>query len=152
MKSCVLKSFFEGACDAVALAEDLHGTTVQTSTNVFTHRMDDDLAEEFPVEPEHLVKICDAFLDGDLTKRMIEDIGFGMIASERFDWDSGNSGGERVAGVLDSWCSPEIDYPICELTIKKFRHYLTTGEDTFTREDFNNQPTGSSIKILGPNR
>ena len=135
MKTSVLKAFFEGICDSRALVKDVEGTATQTSLDVSTYRIEDDFSGNFPVEPEHLLKLCDAFLAGDLTAQLVEDIAFGLITSDNFDWDSETEGGARVAEVLHNWDSAAINYPITGTTIEKFRRYLLTGEYTFVRDD-----------------
>jgi hypothetical protein len=135
MKTSILRSFLDGTCDARTLAEDLEGGVTRTSYDVISQCIDDDLDGESPVTAAHLVVICDAFTNGDLTAQMIEQIAFSMMASDSFDWDCNTSDGVRVAEVICWWDSPEINYPITDGTMTKFRHYLSTGEDLFTRED-----------------
>ncbi len=135
MKTSLLRSFFDGTCDARTLAEDLEGEITRTSYDVISQCIDDDLNGESPVTTAHLVVICDAFTNGDLTAQMIEQIAFAMMAGDCFAWNCNTSDGVRVAEVIGWWDSPEINYPITDATITKFRHYLSTGEDLFTRED-----------------
>ena len=135
MRTSVLKAFFEGNCDSSTLVKDVEGAVTQTSLDVFTFRIEDDFSDNFTVDPEHLLKLCDAFLAGDVTAQLIEDIAFGLIASDNFDWDSETERGARVAEVLNNWDSPAINYPITSTSIKKFRRYLLTGENTFARDD-----------------
>ena len=135
MKTSVLRSFFEGTCDARTLAKDLEGGVTRTSYDVISQYIDDDLDGDLPVTTTHLELICDAFTKGDLTAQMIQQIAFAMEACDRCDWDCITSDGVRVAEVIGWWDSPEINYPITDATMTKFRHYLSTGEDLFTRED-----------------
>jgi hypothetical protein len=135
MNCSVLKAYFEGNCDSLTLVKDVEGTVTQTALDTFTYRIEDDLSDSFTVKPEHLLKLCDAFLAGDVTAQSVEDIAFGLIAAENFDWDSEAEQGARVADVLHNWDSPEINYPITITTMEKFRRYLLTGENTFARDD-----------------
>ncbi|QQL44051.1 hypothetical protein [Sulfuriroseicoccus oceanibius] len=130
----VLRSFFDGMCDAPNLVKDLEGGVERTSHDVVSHYIDD-LDTNFPVTTEHLMMICDAFTTGDLTAQMIQQIAFAMMADDYLEWNNETSDGQRVAEVIGWWDSPEINYPITESTITKFRHYLCTGENQFTRED-----------------
>jgi hypothetical protein len=150
MKTSVLKQFFDGGCDSAALAKDLEGTTVQTSLDVQRHRMNDDLDAEYEVSPDHLVKVCDAFLAGEITPQMIEEIGFGMIASDHFSWDTDMIPGAYVAETLHDWAAPEVNYRISNETISKFRHYLLTGERTFTCEDMEDRVSADRTREWTP--
>ena len=141
MKTSVLRSFIDGACDSQALARDLEGSVERTSHDVISHYIDDDLDGDSPVTAANLVTICDAFTKGDLTAQMIQQIAFAMMASDSFEWDSDTPDGRRVAEVIGWWDSPEIHYPITDSTMVKFRHYLCTGEDLFTREDLAPDPS-----------
>ena len=135
MKTSALRSFFDGTCDAWTLVKDLEGGVTRTSYDVISQYIDEDLDGDSPVTASHLVVICDAFTNGDLTAQMIQQITFAMMAGDCFDWDCNTSDGGRVAEVIGWWDSPEINYPITDATMTKFRHYLSTGEDLFTRED-----------------
>ncbi len=135
MRTSILRSFIDGTCDVQTLADDLEGSVARTSLDIISHYIDDDLEADTPVAAAHLVTICDAFARGELTPQMIQQIGFAMMASDYFGWDSNKRDGERVAAVIDWWDSPEINYPITDWSIPKFRHYLCTGEDLFTSED-----------------
>ncbi|MGJ8698092.1 MAG: hypothetical protein ACSHYF_17365 [Verrucomicrobiaceae bacterium] len=135
MKTSVLRSFIDGTSDSRALVKDLEGGVERTSYDVISHYIDDDLEVESPVTTANLVAICDAFANGELTGQMIQQIAFAMMASDYFEWDRDTPAGERVAEVIGRWDTPEINYPITDSTMVKFRHYLCTGEDLFTRED-----------------
>lgn len=141
MKTSVVRSFIAGTCDSRTLARDLEGSVDRTSHDVISHYIDDDLDGDSPVTAANLVTICDAFTNGDLTAQMIQQIAFAMMASDYFEWDCDTPDGERVAEVIGRWDSPEINYPITESTITKFRHYLCTGQDQFTREDLAPDPS-----------
>jgi hypothetical protein len=146
MKTTVLRAFFDGACDSKSLARDLEGTTIQTSADTFTHKMDEDVSDVFLIEPRHLVRVCDAFEAGDLSDQMVEEIGFALMVSDYFDWDSSAPDGVRVAATADNWCSREINYKINPRTMMKFRHYLLTGIDQFDSDDLSDLPQKGSTR------
>ena len=134
MRASVLRDFFLGRATGSQLAADLVGTTVQTGVDTFQHRMAD-LDQDFTVEPAHLVRLCDAVLAGELAPERLQEVAFGMIASDHFLWDTDTPEGELVANVLYPWSAPEVNYALTPVTVAKFRHWLVSGENTLGRED-----------------
>lgn len=139
MHAVVLRDFFLGRVSGEQLAADLAGTSERVGFDSYRHHMTD-LEEDFSVEPAHLVRLCDAVLAGTVPAAALADVGFGMIASDHFLWDTDSPDGYRVGDTLYDWSSPEINFPLNAQTVAKFRHRLLTGEDTFTREDGRARP------------
>jgi hypothetical protein len=134
MNARVLRDFLEDRIRANVLSADLHDAFEQTSLDSFRLQMTD-ITEDFAVRPEHLVKLCDAVLTGQLEAEALRAVGFGMIASDHFDWDADAPGGAEVVETLHDWASPEANYGLSPNVVAKFKHRLLTGEDTFTRDD-----------------
>ena len=141
MHEAVLRDFFVGTADVATLREDLVGTVVRTSRDVFSHRVVD-MDDHFEITAAHLVAICDAALAGQLSTDELSTVATCMELSDRFQWDNSTSEGALVADTLNSWSSPEISYPLTPATLQKFRHRLVTGEDSFTRADLGSQHAG----------
>jgi hypothetical protein len=139
MHASVLRDFFLGKVSGQELAADLAGTTERVGFDSYRHHMTD-LEEDFPIESAHLVRLCDAVLAGTVPTEALADVGFGMIASDHFLWDTDSPDGHRVGDTLYDWSSPEINFPLNAQTVAKFRHRLLTGEDRFTREDGRARP------------
>ena len=135
MKTSYLRAFFLGECDTKDLSRDLIGSVERTSVDCVAHYIDDDLEREFQVTTLMLAKIGEAFLEGELDSTMVQQIAFAMMASDYFDWDCNVPSGERIANVIGWWDSPEINYPITGQMVRKALHYLTSGENTFIRQD-----------------
>jgi hypothetical protein len=140
----VLRDFFLGRVSGGELAANLAGTSEQIGFDSYRHHVTD-LDEDFPVEPAHLVRLCDAVLAGTVPAEALADVGFGMIASDHFLWDSDSPEGHRVGATLYDWSSPEINFPLNAQTVAKFRLRLLSGEDTFTREDGRARPKPRSV-------
>ena len=136
MRAQTLRNFFAGRLTGPELARDLSGAFEQVGPQTRRLRMADDLAEEFTITASHLVRLCDAVLAGEVPAEALEAIGFGLIASDEFCWDSDTPDGSRVAEALYDWAAPEVNYALTPATVAKFRHRLLTGEDTFTQADF----------------
>ena len=139
MDARVLQQFFEDRESASILAGDLRSAFERTSLDSYRLRMTD-LKADFAVRSEHLVKLCDAVLRGELDPEALRAVGFGMIASEHFDWDADTPDGKIVGKTLYDWASPEVNYRLSLATVKKFRHRLLTGEEIFTRADYFDGP------------
>jgi hypothetical protein len=134
MHESILKDYFLGLIDESRLNEDLEGSVVQTSFDVFTHYVNP-MDSDFQVEPSHLVKLCDAVLSGKLNAEHLELIGYCLVASEHFFWDEDSKSGELVSETANDWSDAEINYPLTVRNIEKFRERLLTGNDTFTKAD-----------------
>jgi hypothetical protein len=134
MNAEILRNFFEGKGTARELREDLVGTTEQVGHDSFRHHMTD-LGEDFTVSSAHLVRLCDAVLAGDLDPQRLAEIGFALIASDHFHWDSESPEGEIVGETIHDWSAPEVNFALTSRTVEKFRHRLLTGESKFTRDD-----------------
>ena len=122
VKEDVLRSFFEGTTDAGQLAADLVGTI--TREGEVLHQLIEDMAGEFTVEPRHLVRVCDGFLDGHLDAEAVEAIGFCLVSSDSFEWEGDSPEGGRVAEVAHDWSAPEINFAVTEENVTQWRNYL----------------------------
>lgn len=143
MHESVLRDYFLGLIDELHLSKDLADSVVRTSHDVLTHYITDDFSGDFEVNAGHLVRVCDAFLNGTLNAEHLELIGFALEASEQFLWENDDSVAQDspVAKTIHAWASPEINYPLTVETVAKFKHLLLTSETLFTIEDLQEQAT-----------
>jgi hypothetical protein len=133
MREQILKDFFAGNVDATVLASDLKGSMVTTGT--MTRHPIENMAETFYVWPEHLTRVCDAVLRGDIEPKHLQAIGFCVVASDNFEYDTDSAECDFVGETLMDWSAPEINYPLTEANVRKFRERLVTGKDPFTIAD-----------------
>ena len=114
---------------------------MKTSYDVITHYITDDFDGNFEVNSTHLIRLCDAFTNDKLNAKHLEIIGFALEASEHFMWEDSDveDKDSPVAETIHAWASPEINYPLNDKNIAKFRELLLTSNDTFTREDVTKQ-------------
>src|SRR5688500_7221554 len=82
----VLKQFFVGEAGSKTLADDLLGSVVEAG-GVTSHSITD-MQNDFEVLPEHLMRLCDAVLNGEIDPKYLEAIGFCILASDHFEYDS----------------------------------------------------------------
>ena len=133
MREVVLRDFFAGAISGKELHADLVGALVRESPVVTNHPIVD-MNEDFEVTPAHLLRVCDAFAENQLSPDDLQAIGFCLQASSRFTWDGSDRGGERVANVAADWSAPEINFPITAGNVQKWRAYLLTGTNLLSRQ------------------
>jgi hypothetical protein len=80
--------------------------------------------EEFQIEPEHLIRPCDAILSNSISPGVLQPIAFCMIASDNFEWDSETDSGDVVSRALFDWSAPEINYPLTTENVRLARERL----------------------------
>ena len=130
MHEDVLRQFFESEASAVELAQDLEGALVSDGPGLTRHPIVD-MTDAFEVQPHHLVRVCDAILNGEIQPGLLEAIGFCLVASDAFHWDSSSPEGGRVADVVCDWSAPEINYPFTLPNIRAWRSRLLGEEARF---------------------
>jgi len=81
------------------------------------------------VLPEHLVRVCDTVIRGDIRPATLKAIGFFLLASDHFAWDGDTQQGGLVAETVYDWAGPEVNYPLTLENVVRFRERLLTGHD-----------------------
>jgi len=79
----VLRRFFKGEIGTATLAVDLAGALVPKGEETTFHPIKD-MDVEFEVQPEHLVRVCDAVLSGGLQPEHLKATGFCLVTSDHF--------------------------------------------------------------------
>jgi len=133
MREEILKQFFTGDADVNVLVRDLKGSLI-TKGDVTKHPIED-MSEPFQVLPEHLIRLCDAVLAAEINPKYLQAVGFCIITSDNFEYDTDTSEGDLVGETVSDWSAPMVHYPLTERNVEKFRHRLVTGEDRFTISD-----------------
>src|SRR5262249_34788679 len=132
MHEAILRDFFLGVTDAPRLQADLQGGVVRSGVTREHHIADMDT--EFSVEQAHLVRLCDVVLAGELPPEALQQIGFCLIASDRFHWDADTPDGSVVAETLADWSCPEVNWPLVPENIRKWREGLALGSYLFEKD------------------
>ena len=133
MREEILKQFFLGEVSAKALASDLVGSMV-TEDSVVTRHLIEDMKDGFEVMPDHLVHLCDAVLSGKIKAKYLQAIGFCILASDHFEYDTDTPEGNLVGETVSDWSAPKINYPLTIGNVRKFRGRLVTGRNLFAAE------------------
>ena len=134
MHESVLRDYFAGKTDASALRADLSGAVVATGPRSSSQRIED-MTTDFALRPEHLIRLCDAVLSGELEPDDLQTIGFCLVASDHFSWDGDVPPGDVIAETVHDWSASEVNYRLTRDTVRKFRERHLTGRDLFTDED-----------------
>lgn len=132
MRETTLHNFFAGSGSIQelrsGLADVVGKSTLRTGANLIS-----DLAHDFGITPQHLLKICDAFLLGELGAEEVKAAAFVLIGSDHFIWDTDSPDGDLVGEVLFDWSAPEVNYPLTSDNVEKYRRGLTSGVYPFAR-------------------
>ena len=128
MTESILKEYLEDKISSELLSADLNGSikkmtydTSQISVQVMeTH-------SEFEVEPQHINKILNDTLNGNLTYDNLKTIASGLMFSDYFTWDSETEIGERVANIIFELDNTGIGFPITTENLKSWKKYLKSG-------------------------
>ena len=135
MHEQLLHDVLVGAQKASTLNRDLVDSVISTGPTRSTVQIIESGAGDHEVTAAQMMLLCDAVRAGELEPAHLETIAFCLIASDYFRWDSSTVDGGRVATVLHDWASPEIGEPLTPPNIAKARHFLATGNHTFTPDD-----------------
>jgi len=133
MRESTLARFLSGEVDATMLRRDLahivRTNTLQTGKNLIP-----DLSFETEITKDHLIRLCQAFLKGDLDSDELEAVAFFLQGSDHFAWNTDSKEGELIAEVLFDWSAPKINQPLTRENVNRFLAGLTDGRYPFPRE------------------
>src|SRR5205807_1323374 len=131
------------------LNDDLAGSIVQTSHDVFTYYVNP-MDGKFQVDPSHLVKLCDAVLAGQVNPEHLEVVGYCLVVSDHFFYQEQSDDGNLVSDTAFDWASPETNYALTLPNVWKFRYRLLNGYSIFTFADADHYD--DSEQIVGRER
>lgn len=127
MKESILKKYFKNQISAELLAEDLRDSQQKTgydTTSVTVESLDNG---EFEIEKEHLIQLCEDYLNNQISSKDLNTIGFALMFSEFFHWDNDTKSGELISQVISDWDNENIGYDINTKNVQLWKEYLETG-------------------------
>ncbi len=128
MTESILKEYFENKISSEFLSTDLNGSiknlTYDTS-EISVVKMESD--SEFEVKQNHLNKILNDTLNGNLTYKNLKTIASGLMFSEYFTWNSDTEIGNRIATIIQELDNTEIFFPLSTENIKLWNEFLESG-------------------------
>jgi len=127
MNELILKKYFENKVSAKQLAKNLKGSQQKTGYDTTSVHIESIENGEFKVEKEHLIRLCNDYLKEYLNSEDINTIGFALMCSDFFYWDSETKSGEIIAQVIENWDNENIGYDINRKNIQLWKEYIETG-------------------------
>ncbi len=131
MREETLKRYFDDRASAEELKRDLVGSREKVSKMEYRLHIVH-MESDFEVKREHMLKLCDAFLTGELEAESLRIIGSALMMSDRFTWDGERD--EVISQVAFCWSAPQINYELTRETIAMFRQWLLGEEPLPKRE------------------
>ena len=125
-----LRKYFEGKIKAA----DLKRVIDEVLKDEDFEPRDDSFGTEMELDAEHLIKVCDDILSGELTPEYAEHIGAELTTSDQFVFEDSPSG-ERAQEAAFDWDSYDVAYRLTNETIQKFKVRLQTGKSLFNDGD-----------------
>ena len=126
MRESVLAKFLSGEISAALLRLELVNV-IGTNTLQAGKNMVLDLSFDLEISRDHLIRLCETFLKGDINSDQLEAIAFFLIGSDHFVWNSDLNEGELVAEILFDWSAPEINYVLTEENVSRYLAGLQQG-------------------------
>lgn len=82
-------------------------------------------------------------LDDAVQPEFLEAIGFCLVASDAFHWNTDSPEGARVADVAIDWSAPDSNYPLTHTNVAAWRRRLLGEEARFETERL-------TLRLSGP--
>lgn len=136
MKEYVLKKYLENEISVDTLAADLKGSQTKTGFDTISVQIEQ-MKEtgEFQITINHLIRLCDNIIKGDIELIDLNTISFALITSEYFTWDSNTKNGQQIETVIYDWDNQDIGYGLTVDNVKLWKDYLLTGNYSFNTND-----------------
>lgn len=118
MREETIAAFLVGQMDAAPLnSEALQ--SIRRHDEVRTAIAITDMHRPFALSRVHVIRLCDAAIEGSIEEDALNAIAFALIATDHFEWED-----DIIAEVLADWSAPEINYPLTPATISMHRSWL----------------------------
>jgi hypothetical protein len=118
MREEELRRYFMGEASVSQLAKDISGSVVKIDDLQSEIRIAD-MQGSFSLQRDHVIRLCEAFLDRALTPEALTAIGFALQASVAFEWED-----EVISEVLSDWSAPEVNFALNAETLNMHRDWL----------------------------
>ncbi len=113
-----MRRYFVGESSVGQLAKDINGSVVKVDDLQSEIRIAD-MQGSFSLQRDHVIKLCEAFLDRALPPEALTTIGFALQASDAFEWED-----EVISEVLSDWSAPEVNFELNAETLSMHRDWL----------------------------
>jgi hypothetical protein len=128
MREEELRRYFMGEASVSQLAEDISGSVVKID-DLQSEILIADMQSSFSLQRDHVIRLCEVFLDRVLTPEALNTIGFALQASDAFEWED-----EVISEVLSDWSAPEVNFELNAETLNMHRNWLLGHSEPPVRE------------------
>ncbi len=135
MKEEILHKYFKGQVTDNELVEDLKGSQERTGYDTINVYIESIAEGGFQVKTKHLEKLCDAFLNKIINSENLNTIGFALMASDFFEWDTNTKSGKIIGEVISDWDNTSIGYEITDKNVWHWQRYLETGFNNLDKNE-----------------
>lgn len=77
------------------------------------------------VTRQHLLELCDKFLNDKIDKLVIQDFAWKAISDDDFEWDEN----DVISDTIFDWDNEDINFEINKTNIRLWKNRLLTGQD-----------------------
>ena len=135
MKESTLRNFFDGEIPARDLAKEIQNSRKNISHDTTSHFVERQENGEFEIQKEHLILLCEEFLNGYLSGSDLNSIAFILMCSDFFWWDPDTETGEIIGQVVWDWDNEIIGHDINEKNVQLWKQFLESGEYRLDKEE-----------------
>jgi len=135
MKEETLYKYFKGQLSETELSKDLKNSQIRTgydTTNFYVNPKD---TGHFKIEIKHLIMLCDAYLNKIISAKDLSTIGFALMGSDFFKWNTNSKSGKIIDEVISGWDNCEISYDITDKNVWHWRQYLDLGYNNLDKNE-----------------
>jgi hypothetical protein len=118
MREEELRRYFMGEASVNQLVKDISGSVVKMDDLRSEIRIAD-MHGSFSLQRDHVIRLCETFLDGALTPEALNTVAFALQASDAFEWED-----EVISEVLSDWSAPEVNFELNAETLNMHRDWL----------------------------
>ena len=118
MREEELRRYFMGEASVSQLAEDISGSVVKID-DLQSEILIADMQSSFSLQRDHVIRLCEAFLERALTPEALTTVAFALQASDAFEWED-----EVISEVLSDWSAPEVNFELNAETLNMHRDWL----------------------------
>jgi hypothetical protein len=118
MREEELRRYFMGEVSVSQLAKDISGSVVKVD-DVRSEIRIADMQGSFSLQRDHVIRLCEAFLERALTPEALTTVAFALQASDAFEWED-----EVISEVLSDWSAPEVNFELNAETLNMHRDWL----------------------------
>jgi len=138
----ILKEYLEGNLSAELLETDINGSRKKTGFDTYSIEViciDDD--GDFLITPDHLLKLCQDSIVGNLDPRNLSTISFALNCSEFFYWGVESEDGFKIVEDVLAFWDEDISQKLTIDSLVRCKQFLLNGNPELLTENSSNPKT-----------